>query len=130
MSDMKDINITILHQCSVTVDSIVKSDVLACRQCLFSYYKTDNLEPGIGNRELISCSLFELTCGIIENFGREEGIGNRKQETGPLFLILVYNTNVSKKQIGNKEPVPGSFLTIIGFMLVSGFVNCISIYGI
>ena len=24
-------------------------------------------------------------------------------------------------QIGNKEPVPGSFLTIIGFILVSGF---------
>ena len=24
-------------------------------------------------------------------------------------------------QIGNKEPVPGSFFTIIGFILVSGF---------
>ena len=31
------------------------------------------------------------------------------------FLILVYYTNVSKVQIGNKEPVPGSLLTIIGF---------------
>ena len=38
MSDMKDENIIILYQCSVTVDSIVKSDVLAYRQCLFSYY--------------------------------------------------------------------------------------------
>ena len=37
MSDMKDENI-ILYQSSVTVDSIVKSDVLAYRQCLFSYY--------------------------------------------------------------------------------------------
>ena len=30
-------------------------------------------------------------------------------------------------QIGNKEPVPGSFLTKIGFILVSGFAyRCIS----
>ena len=35
---MKDENIIILYQCFVTVDSIVKSDVLAYRQCLFSYY--------------------------------------------------------------------------------------------
>ena len=41
MSDMKDENIIILYQCSVTVDSIVKSDVLAYRQCLFSYYIED-----------------------------------------------------------------------------------------
>ena len=31
-------------------------------------------------------------------------------------------TNVSKVQIGNKEPVLGAFLTIIGFILVPGFV--------
>ena len=37
------------------------------------------------------------------------------------YLILVYNTNVSKVQIGKKEPVPGSLLTIIGFILVSVF---------
>ena len=36
-------------------------------------------------------------------------------------------TNVSKVQIGNKEPVAGSFLTIIGFTLVSGFVYFLSI---
>ena len=55
-------------------------------------------------------------------------IGNRKSETGTssLFLMSVYITNVSKVQIGNKEPVPGSFLTIIGFILVSGFVCFIS----
>ena len=35
-----------------------------------------------------------------------------------LFLILVYNTEVSKVQIGNKDPVPGSFLTILGFVLI------------
>ena len=29
--------------------------------------------------------------------------------------------NISKVQIGNKEPVPGSLLTIIGFILVSVF---------
>ena len=55
-------------------------------------------------------------------------IGNRESGTGncSLFLILVYNTKVLKVQIGNKESVPGSFLTIIGFILVSVFVNCIS----
>ena len=37
------------------------------------------------------------------------------------YLTLVYNTNVSKVQIGNKELVPGSLLTIFGFILVSGF---------
>ena len=45
--------------------------------------------------------------------------GNREPGSSSLFLILVYNTNVSKVQIGNKELVPGSLLTIIGFILVS-----------
>ena len=44
----------------------------------------------------------------------------------PCSIILVYDTNVSKVQIGNKEPVPGSFLTIIGLKLVSGVVYFIS----
>ena len=57
---------------------------------------------------------------------REQGIGNRKPETSSLFLILVCNTNISKVQMGNKEPVPGFFLTIILFLLVSGFVYIIS----
>ena len=57
---------------------------------------------------------------------REPGIGNRKPGTGSLFLILVCNTNISKVEIGNKEPVPGSFLTIILFILVSGYVFFIS----
>ena len=47
---------------------------------------------------------------------RESGTENRK-----LVPFLVYYTNVSKLQIGNKEPIPGSLLTIIGFILVSGF---------
>ena len=34
-------------------------------------------------------------------------IGNRESGTGNLFLILVYSTNVSKVQFGNKERVPG-----------------------
>ena len=46
--------------------------------------------------------------------------------TKSLFLIWECNTNVSKVQIGNKEPVPGSFLTIILFILVSGVVYFIS----
>ena len=53
-------------------------------------------------------------------------IGNRESGTKSLFLIWACNTNVSKVQIGNKEPVPGSFLTIIWLILVSGFVYFIS----
>ena len=52
--------------------------------------------------------------------------GNREPGANSLLLIWVCNTNVSKVQIGNKEPVPGSFLTIIGFILVSGFVYFIN----
>ena len=54
-------------------------------------------------------------------------IENRKSGTSSLFLILVCNTNISKVQIGTEEPVPGSFLTIILFILVYGFVYFISI---
>ena len=57
---------------------------------------------------------------------REPGIGNRESGTKSLFLIWACNTNVSKVQIGSKEPVPGSFLTIIWLILVSGFVYFIS----
>ena len=53
-------------------------------------------------------------------------IGNRESGTKSLFLIWACNRNVSKVQIGNKEPVPGSFLTIIWLILVSGFVYFIS----
>ena len=53
-------------------------------------------------------------------------IGNRESGTKSLFLIWACNTNVSKVQIGNKEPVPGSFLTIIWLILVSGLVYFIS----
>ena len=44
--------------------------------------------------------------------------GNLEPGTTCLFLILVYNTEISKVQIGNKDPVPGSFLTILGFVLI------------
>ena len=53
-------------------------------------------------------------------------VGSRESGTSSLFLIFVCNTNVSEVQIGNKDPVPGSFLTIIGFILDSGFVYFIS----
>ena len=56
----------------------------------------------------------------------EPGIGNRESGTKSLFLNWACNTNVSNVQIGNKEPVPGSFLTIIWLILVSGFVYFIS----
>ena len=48
--------------------------------------------------------------GYIKTVDREQGIGNREPGTSSLFLIWVYITNVSKVQIGKKEPVPGSFL--------------------
>ena len=57
---------------------------------------------------------------------RELGIGNRESGTKSLFLIWACYTNVLKVQIGNKEPVPGSFLTIIWLILVCGFVYFIS----
>ena len=57
---------------------------------------------------------------------REPGIGNRESGTKSLFLNWACNKNVSKVQIGNKEPVPGSFLPIIWLILVSGFVYFIS----
>ena len=62
--------------------------------------------------------------GYFKTFDREQG--NREPGTSSLLLILVFNTNVSKVHIGNKEPVPGSFLTISWFILVSGFVYFIS----
>ena len=68
--------------------------------------------------------------GYIKTVNREQGIGNRESGTSSLFFVWVYITNVSKVQIGNKEPVPGSFLTKIGFILVSGFAYIISIKGI
>ena len=56
---------------------------------------------------------------IFQNY--RSGTGNREPGTSSLFLILVCNNNISKVRIGNKQPVPGSFLTIILFILVSGF---------
>ena len=56
--------------------------------------------------------------GYFKIFDREKGIGNRDSGTKSLFLIEVCNTNVFKVQMGNKEPAPGSFLTIFGFVLI------------
>ena len=94
-------------------------------------YDAHNREPGIRNREPGTGSSFLISVNVrdISNVL----IGHRKSKTGNLFLVPyfgIYVTNVSKVQIGNKEPVPGSFLTIIGFILVSGFVYFISRYGI
>ena len=85
-------------------------------------------ESGTGNWFLVP--YLRKRVGYIKTVDREQGIGNQEPGTSSLFLIWVYITNVSKVQIGNKEPVPGSFLTIIGFILVSGFAYIISIKGI
>ena len=87
-----------------------------------------NRESGTGNWFLVP--YLRKRVGYIKTVDREQGIGNREPGTSSLLLIRVYITNVSKRQIGNKEPVPGSFLTIIGLILVSGFAYTISTKGI
>ena len=83
-----------------------------------------NRESGTSNWFLVPYLSKRL--GYFKTVDRKQGIGNRETGISSLFLILVYNTYVSKVQIGNKNPVPGSFLTITLFMLVSGFVYFIS----
>ena len=83
-----------------------------------------NRESGTGNWFLVPYLSKRL--GYFKIIDREQGIGNREPEAGSLFLILVCNTNISDVHIGNKEPVPCSFLIIILFILVSGFVYFIS----
>ena len=78
-----------------------------------------NRESGTGNWFLVPYLSKRL--GYFKIIDREQGIGNPEPGTSSLFLILVCNTNISKVQIGNMEPVPGSFFTIIGFKLVSVF---------
>ena len=90
-----------------------------------------NMKLIIGNRKSGTGNWFLVPYlskreAYFKTVDREQGIGNRKRGISSLFLILVCNTNVSKMQIGNKELVPGCFLTIIGFILVSGFVYFIS----
>ena len=91
----------------------------------------NNIKLRIGDRESGTGNLFLVPylskrLGYFKIIDCEQGIGNRKPGTSSLFLILVCNTNISKVQIGNKEPVPGSILIIILFILVSGYVYVIS----
>ena len=67
-----------------------------------------NRESGTGNWFLVP--YLRKRVGYIKTVDQEQGIGNREPGTSSLFLIWVYITNVSKVQIGKKEPVPGSFL--------------------
>ena len=83
-----------------------------------------NRESGTWNWFLVP--YFSKRLGYFKIIDREQAIGNREPGTSSLFLILACNTNISKVQIGNKELVPGSFLFIILFILVSGYVYFIS----
>ena len=83
-----------------------------------------NRESGTGNRFLVP--YWSKRFWYLKIIDREQGIGNQEPGTSSLFLILVCNTNISKVQVGNIQPVPGSFLTIILFILVSGYVYFIS----
>ena len=86
-----------------------------------------NIKLIIGNRESRTGNWF-LVPFLSKRLGYFKIlIGNRKSGTSSLFHILVCNSNISKVQIGNKELVPGSFLTIILLILVYGFVYFISI---
>ena len=79
MSDMKDENIIILYQCSVTVDSIVKSDVLAYRQCLFSYYVfVCQLWPDPLSLFLSLCFSLSLSLSTVLCYESQEHTLNRK----------------------------------------------------
>ena len=84
-----------------------------------------NRESGTGNWFLVPYLSKRL--GYFKIIDREQDIEYREPGTSSLFLILVCNTNISKVQIGKKEPVPGHFLIIILFILVSGYVFFISI---
>ena len=80
-----------------------------------------NMKLRIGSRESETGNWF-LFPYLSKCFGYFKTLksetGNREPETSYSFW---YITNVSKVQIGKKEPVPGSLFTIIGFKLVSGF---------
>ena len=81
-----------------------------------------NRESGTGNLFLVPYS--SKCLGYFKIVKSETG--NWEPGTTSVFLMLVCDTNVSKVLIGNMGRVPGSFLTIIGFILVSGFVYFIS----
>ena len=76
-----------------------------------------NMKLIIGNQESGTGNWFPVPylskrVGYFQTVDREQGIANREPGISSLFLTMVFNTNVSKVQIGNKEPVPGSFLTL------------------
>ena len=108
--------------------------------CAYNEYCQVNVEGAyinmkliIGNRESATGNWFLVLylskrLGYFKTIKFENEIGERG--TSSLFLILVYNSNVSKVQIGNKERVHGFFLTTIGWKLVYGFVSFISMKGI
>ena len=73
-----------------------------------------NMKLRIGNRESGTGNWFLVPylskcLWYFKIIDRQQGIGNREPGIGSLFLILVCNTNISKVQIGNKEPVPDFF---------------------
>ena len=118
---------SILSACNALNDTIEKNVIcLHIMNTVRLVWKEHNINIKliIGNRESGTGNWF-LVPYLRKRLGYFKTVksetGNREPGTGNLFLILVYYTNVSKVQIGNKETVPGSLLTIIGFILVSVF---------
>ena len=66
-----------------------------------------NRESGTGNWFLVPHLSKRL--GYFKLIKSDTGIG--EPETSSLFLVLMYNINVSKVRIGNKELVPGFFFS-------------------
>ena len=83
-----------------------------------------NRESGTGNWFLVPYLSKRL--GYFKTVDREQGIGNRELVPCSLFGYIL---PMSKVEIGDKEPVPGSFLT--KWIYTSfWFAFIISMYGI
>ena len=81
-----------------------------------------NWESGTGNWFLVP--FLSKSLGYFKIVDREQGIGNRELVACSLVWYVIPMFQKCESGIRSQFPVP--FLTIIGFILVSGFVHFIS----